>query len=69
MTTTNTRFTRRPLAITLAAGMSLGAVAVPQIAAVDGVSAVASAETVNVPPDHYVSLEFTPSIEVGGRDI
>lgn len=66
MTTTNTRFTHKTLAIALAAGMSLGSVTVPQIAAVDGVAAVASAESGNVPAQGYVNLYFTPTITARG---
>lgn len=61
MTTTNTRFTRRTLAVALAAGVSLGTVTVPQLAAVDGVAAIASAETRVVPTEGGLKLEMSPT--------
>lgn len=62
---TTTTFSRKTIAIALAAGMTLGAVTVPQFAGVQGMSAVASAESGNVPANDYIELDFTPTTSSG----
>ena len=50
MAQTRNKFSRKTLGVALAAGVSFGGVAVPQMSGVEGVTAVASAETRTISP-------------------